>query len=163
MCPAMSGALGQYQEGTKTLKPLNSTNNLNKTFHSTQEHTSLESTQTLDTEVPVEPRTVDTSLERGRKKEARVVFRGHAVGEDVDVELAPERPLDRSLSEEARVRKHLLKSERTLTPTRRVTQQGVRRPNALDWLEKVTQKLHHCGLIQTSKSTNTGLRSAAVF
>ena len=62
---------------------------------------------------------------------SRVVFRDQTVGEDVDVELAPERPLERSQSEEARVRKHLLKSERTLTPTRRVTQQGVRRPNKL--------------------------------
>lgn len=90
-----------------------------------QEQRSLESTQTLATPDTLEPRRVETSLERGRKKEVRVVFRDKAVGEDFDVEKVVERPIEPSQAEEAKPKKHSLKLERTLTPTRRVTQQGV--------------------------------------
>jgi len=53
------------------------------------------------------------------------VFRDKSVGQDVDVEKAVERPTEAGQAEEAKAKKHSLKLERTLTPTRRVTQQGV--------------------------------------
>ncbi len=43
----------------------------------------------------------------------------------MDIEKASERPIERSPSEEAKLRRHLPHGDRTLTPTRRVTQQGV--------------------------------------
>ncbi len=43
----------------------------------------------------------------------------------MDIEKASERPVERSPSEEAKLRRHLPHGDRTLTPTRRVTQQGV--------------------------------------
>ena len=89
-----------------------------------QENTSLESTQTLDTEVSEPRHILKSTQERGRKKE-HVVLKGQTLGEGVDIEKASERPIERSPSEEAKLRRHLPHGDRTLTPTRRVTQQGV--------------------------------------
>ena len=47
------------------------------------------------------------------------------IGQEIDLEKTSERLDQRTASEEAKMRKHLPGKERTLTPVKRVTQQGV--------------------------------------
>ena len=88
-----------------------------------QENTSVENTETFESEA-TQPLTIQTSQERGRKRE-QVVLKGQMIGQEIDLEKTSERLDQRTASEEAKMRKHLPGKERTLTPVKRVTQQGV--------------------------------------
>jgi hypothetical protein len=88
-----------------------------------QEHQPLESTLSLETQ-GAESSRVMTSRETGRARE-HVVFKTQQLGQELDLENTTLTiTTDKSVPEEAQQLKHIPK-ERSKTPTRKVTLQGV--------------------------------------